>query len=277
MLSALAGKGELVLVVDGSQTGAHCCTLMISVLCKGYAIPLAWLSKSGEKGHFPEQMHLDLVAYVQQLLPECIPELCRVVFLGDGEFDGLKLRTVCKENNWEFVLRTSKDKKVDCGGEIAQIKALCPSEGEEIVFLEDACEGDNAIYWHGKGHEDPIFLLTNIELGEMACAYYRKRFKIETLFKYMKSGGFKVHKSMIETPEKIKNLLIIVCAAFIFTFSIGIALKNEDQTKIAKITRKDRTQSIHPITMARRCFEKEKKIATQIFSKLSKNFNNFFT
>lgn len=273
LLAALGGKGELVLVVDGSQTGANCCTLMISVLCKGYAIPLAWLTKSGEKGHFPEEMHLDLVAYVQQLLPES----CRVVFLGDGEFDGLKLRTACKSNGWEFVLRTAKDRKVDCGGEIAQIKTLYPLKGEEIVFLESACDGDNAIYWHGKGYKDPIFLLTNMDLGPMACEYYRRRFRIETLFKYLKSGGFKLHKSMVKAPEKVKNLLIIVAFAFIFTFSIGILLKNEAHHDIAKITRKDRLDSIHPITLAQKCFAKAKKLTTCFFSKFSKNWRDFFT
>jgi hypothetical protein len=273
ILAALGGKGELVLVVDGSQTGANCCTLMVSVLCKGYAIPLAWLTKSGEKGHFPEEMHLDLVGYVQQLLPAS----CRVVFLGDGEFDGLKLRTACKSKGWEFVVRTAKDRKVDCGGEIAQIKALCPHKGEEIVFLESACDGDNAIYWHGKGYKAPIFLLTNMDLGPMACEYYRRRFKIETLFKYLKSGGFKLHKSMVEGPEKVKNLLIVVAFAFIFTFSIGILLKIEANQVIAKITRKDRLEDIHPITLAQKCFSKALKMAACFFAKFSKNWFDFFT
>jgi hypothetical protein len=273
MLAALGRKGELVLMVDGSQTGPNCCTLMVSVLCKGYAIPLAWLTKKGEKGHFPEEMHLDLVGYVRQLLPAS----CRVVFLGDGEFDGLKLRTACKSNGWEFVLRTAKDRKVDCGGEIAQIRALCPPKGEEIVFWEDACDNDNAICWHGKGHKDPVFLLTNMDLGPMACEYYRRRFRIETLFKFLKSGGFKLHKSMIETPGKVKNLLIVVAFAFIFTFSIGIILKMEAPEAIAKITRKDRLENIHPITLAQKCFAKAKKMAIRFFSEFSKNWTDFFT
>ena len=115
---------------------------MLSVIWRGYAIPLAWLTKKGEKGHFPEDMHLDLVAVVKKI----IPPSCRAVFLGDGEFDGLKLRQACKSLKWEFVLRTSVDRKVDCGGEMAQLGLLSPLPGSEIVFLEDACDGDNAIY-----------------------------------------------------------------------------------------------------------------------------------
>jgi hypothetical protein len=44
----------------------------------------------------------------------------------------------------------------------------------------------------------PIFLMTNMNLGEMACRYYRKRFKIENLFKSMKSAVFNLYKSKVE-------------------------------------------------------------------------------
>ncbi len=40
-LQGLAAKGELVFVMDGSQTGSANTTLMLSVLCKGFAIPVA--------------------------------------------------------------------------------------------------------------------------------------------------------------------------------------------------------------------------------------------
>jgi len=97
-------------------------------------------------------MHLDLVACVEKMMPPA----CRVVLLGDGEFDGLQLRQVCKSLQWEFVLRTSVDHKVDCGGEMAPLGSLRPPTGSESVFLEDACDGDHAIYWLGKGYENPF-------------------------------------------------------------------------------------------------------------------------
>ena len=70
------------------------------------------------------------------------PRPYRVVLLGDGEFDGEQLRTTCKEAKWEFVLRTSVDRQIDCSnGEIARMDTLEPLEGEEIVFVPDACQG----------------------------------------------------------------------------------------------------------------------------------------
>jgi hypothetical protein len=77
----------LVLVMDGSCVGRGCCALMIHVLYKGRALPLAWRVRKGPKGHFPEAMHIELI----KLIAELIPEGTEVVFLGDGEFDGMHL------------------------------------------------------------------------------------------------------------------------------------------------------------------------------------------
>jgi len=90
-LQSLGAKGEIVFGIDGSQTGSVNTTLMLSVLCGGFAIPGAWVVKKGEKGHFPEEMHTDLLKLVA---PIC-PTGCRLVLLGDGELGGLRLQQWC--------------------------------------------------------------------------------------------------------------------------------------------------------------------------------------
>ncbi len=274
MLASLAKKGELVLVVDGSTTAGGCITLMLSVIWGEYAIPVAWITKKGKKGHFKESVHLDLVRCAKKVLPDG----CRVVLLGDGEFDGLELRELCKEFHWEFVLRTSTDRQVDCGGEnIGSLGSIPRLQDNESVFLESACDGDNAVFWLADGFKDPILLLTNMDLGEMACEYYRKRFKIETLFKQLKSAGFNLHKSKIKNPERVRNLIIVVAFAFIFTFCIGVILKADPPKNTGKFARKDRLKSMSPITLAQKCIKKAKKTAKIIFSDFSKNWEPLFS
>ena len=51
----------LVLVIDGSGVGRGCIALMIHVIYKGRALPLAWLVRQAPKGHFPEELHIALV------------------------------------------------------------------------------------------------------------------------------------------------------------------------------------------------------------------------
>jgi len=83
ILKALA-KQTIVLIIDGSTTASGCVTLMVSVLYKGRAIPVLWVTRKGKKGHFPEAMHIELIRAVQALIPIGADVVC----LGDGEFDG---------------------------------------------------------------------------------------------------------------------------------------------------------------------------------------------
>src|SRR3977135_4286220 len=86
----------LVLVMDGSVAGRGCMALMIHVVYKGRALPLAWRVRQGPKGHFPEDLHIAMV----ELMREVIPTGAKVVFLGDGEFDGTGLQGTRNEAGW---------------------------------------------------------------------------------------------------------------------------------------------------------------------------------
>ena len=87
MLLTCLALETLVLVMDGSGVGRACCALMIHVIYGGRALPLAWVVRQGAKGHCPESLHIELVELVREL----IPEGTKVVFLGDGEFEGTSL------------------------------------------------------------------------------------------------------------------------------------------------------------------------------------------
>ena len=271
-LQGLAAKGELVFVVDGTQTGWANTTLMLSVLCKGFAIPVAWVVKKGEKGHFPGQMHIDLLKMIAQICPS----ECRVVLLGDGEFDSRELQQWCDDNNWSFVVRTSSDRLIDFGGEIARFDSILTTR--KICFIPDALPLANAVYWKGKGHQKPLFLLTNLEVGQQACHYYKRRFKIETLFKHLKSAGFYLHKTRLKCPEKLANLIIVVAFSFVISFCMGVLIKEKEPSKsLELIVRKDRLLKITPIALAQLAIRNNCDCVLIFFSELSKNFNEIFT
>src|SRR4030095_13484379 len=83
----------LVLVMEGSGVGRGCTALMIHVVYKGRALPLAWRVRQAPKGHFPEELHIAMVA----LMREVIPAGAKVVLLGDGEFDGTRLQQTLQQ------------------------------------------------------------------------------------------------------------------------------------------------------------------------------------
>jgi len=271
-LQGVAAKGELVFVIDGSQTGHATTTLMLSVLCRGFAIPVAWVVKKGGKGHFVEEIHLDLL---QMIAPIC-PRECRVVLLGDGEFDGQALRQWCHNQGWLFVVRTSADRQIDFDGAVARFDSIQTTRS--ICFIPDALPLANAIYWRGKGHLKPLFLLTNMELGYEACHYYKLRFRIETLFKHLKSGGFYLHKTRLKCPVKVANLIIVVAFSFVFSFCMGAFIKENVPDQILEtIVRKDRLNKITPIAIAQLAIKRNCVCSLIFFSDLSKNIHEVFT
>lgn len=191
-------KGEIILVIDGSETAGCCIPLMLSFVWGNYAIPLAQVTREGKRGHFPEQLHLDSLKQVYHFFGSAQ----RIVLPGGGEFDRVKLRAWCNGNAWEFVLRTSKNHLVYFGDEVATLCELSTTISPRFAFLEDATEDGHAITWQGKGHSWPIYLRINMNLGAMACQYYRKRFKIDNSFKFLKSAGFNFHKSRVKGAER---------------------------------------------------------------------------
>lgn len=271
-LKGLAAKGEIVFIIDGSQTGHETTSLMLSVLCRGFAIPVAWIVKKGKKGHFSEEMHLDLL----KMIASVCPSGCKIVLLGDGEFDGEALRQWCISRQWAFVVRTSCDRLIDFDGEIARFDTIRTTRS--ICIIPNALPLANAVFWHGKKHAKPLFLLTNLELGREACQYYKRRFKIETLFKHLKSAGFYLHKTRLKCPLKVSNLIIVVAFSFIFSFCMGAFIKERITfSTIETWVRADRLKRISPIAIAQIAIKQNAECVLIFFSELSKNFQSVFT
>jgi len=239
LLSVLCDR-QIAIVIDGSVVARNCITLMASVVYKNRALPICWLVLTGSKGHLEELVHIELV----NRLKEVIPDETTVVLLGDGEFDGSNLVKTVKSYGWHFVLRTSKNRILIENDDSFSFRNVCPLYNEEYFHIpdtrfaqEDSPQFD-AIVWHNKKYENPIYLVTDIELAQESLYWYRKRFKIETMFSDKKSRGFNIHKSHISNPERVARLLIAAALAYIFIIYFGILATHNAYVK--KIHRGDR-------------------------------------
>jgi hypothetical protein len=100
----------LSFVIDGSQMGKNHVALMLSVVYKKRSIPLYRVIKKGKKGHFPTEMHLELVQKAADMLNSLMRKDMPITLLGDGEFDSVDLQKLCrKELGWNYVFRTAND------------------------------------------------------------------------------------------------------------------------------------------------------------------------
>ena len=273
ILEKVAKKLEMIFVIDGSQIGNHT-VLMISVLWQNMAIPIIWTLRKGEKGHFLEEMHVELL----NQLAAFVPKNCRCVLLGDGEFDGFDLRDVCLKNTWEFVLRTTKNRKIKLDDEIGHASDAYPFPNEEVFMIPDAVDGINLICWHKSTYDKPIYLLTNMDLDLMACEYYKRRFEIENMFKRMKSQGFNIDKTRITETDRLDRLLMVTCAAYLLLSEFGRFLKETYSPKeLEHIVCKDRLPKMTFLTIAWKAIKADLQLALNFFSEISKNTQWLFT
>ena len=220
----------LVLVMDVSGVGRGCCALMIHVVYHGRALPLAWVVRQCPKGHAPEALHIELV----ELVSELIPEGTKVVFLGDGEFDGIDLQDTMNDFGWFYACRTAKSTVATWEDVTFNLDLLGDSikpghliELKEVQFTRDAYGPVMVLCCWAKGEIEPLYLVSNISLAEEAIKYYKKRFRIETFFSDQKSRGFNIQKSHLEDCQRLSRLLIASCLAYIWIVYLGSLWKTE--------------------------------------------------
>lgn len=230
----------LVLVIDGSDAGRGCLALVLGVVYKQRALPIAWLVVKGSKGHLPEDLHVALVEQVQPMLPQG----AQVIFLGDGEFDGTTLQATVEGFEWDYVCRTAKNTVLFEDGQRFTFAELGIEPGEpplslpDVTFTHEQYGPVHAIAWWRKGCKKPIYLVTNMVLAEEACYWYAKRYRIETFFSDQKSRGFHLHKSHLADPLRLARLMMAACLAYIWIIYVGALAHLEEW--IGVIHRTDR-------------------------------------
>jgi len=230
----------LRLVMDGSQIGRGCMVLMVSVLYKKRALPLAWIVYEGKKGHTTGQRHVEALTKVELLLPTN----CQVILLGDAEYDTTEMQQwVQKKDNWDYILRTSPQIYVQDGSQSQPIGDYPLQKGQvfqrhEVGFTQQASISVTLVGWWSSRYDEPIYLVTSLSNGYQACKYYRRRFQIETFFSDQKSRGFHIHKSHLADPNRLSRLLLAACLAYIWMVGQGLLVIAEKKTGL--IDRTDR-------------------------------------
>jgi hypothetical protein len=234
------GLPEIVLAMDGSAVGRGCAALTVNVIYKKRALPLAWVVREGGKGNFKEEDHICLIRQVYDMMPESGK---RVVFPGDGEFDGTGLQETLNSMGWFYVCRTSPNTTYYLDGEKYQtdtVACFMPpgfhSSVKNVLFTGKKYGPVTIIRWWEK--KEPVFLVTNMKSAGDACEYYSKRFRIETFFSDQKSRGFNIHKSHLSDPERLRRLMIAACLAYIWIVFLGTLAVKQGWDKI--IHRTDR-------------------------------------
>lgn len=223
---ASLGLSEYRLSIDTSQVGRNCLLLTIGLVYKQRAIPLVWTVFKGKKGHSSAATQLALLQRVKALLPT----EAQVILTGDGEFDGTEIVTWLEaQPTWHYACRTAKNTKVRASKSVAEhaLADIAPPAGQSrqlnrLYFTQKEVGPVNiAFIWHEEKQEH-IYLVTSATTLEQTRRWYKRRFKIETLFADSKSRGFGLDKSGIRHAQRMERFVMAVFIAYIWMIYLGV-------------------------------------------------------
>jgi hypothetical protein len=277
LLQGLADHGPLLVAIDGSEVGKGCMALMVSVVWRKRALPVCWLVRKGKKGHMSVDLHLQVL----QQLAGLLPDNSQAVLLGDGEFDSDQLQAFCEKQHWKYVLRTAKSTTLTTAeGETLAIGELYPMPAhdhwliEGVGFTQKGYGPVNCLVWHSRHHNEPIYLVSNLEWAKDIMDYYSRRFSIETIFGDIKSRGFNIHKVRIDQPQRLSVLLIVICIAFLLVFALATFQTNLQQY-LPRFLRKDRINAYSFFQIGLRGFRFFINQHLKIFPQYVNNYQQF--
>lgn len=275
----------LVIVIDGSQIGKNHAVLMVSVVWRGRGIPIFWFVKEGGKGHFKIEDHVHVIEEGLKILREIIPFEIPITVLGDGEFDGIPLQEIVLANGCNYVLRTACNTVLYDENEAFKPQNVEIPQRHNILFIENVeftlkrFKYVNFIAWHDtKKHEEPIYLVSNLNCPRDIIEYYDLRYSIECLFKDLKSTAFNIHKTRLTKTDEIHVLVMIAALAFILLTVFAVRYDSTKWRKKVQRCRKDR-KVLSFFTFANRLLKYfvDYEVDFNFSFQFSKNFANKFS
>ena len=245
-MQASLGNETAYLLIDCTQAGKKCRTLLIGLAYHGTVLPIVWKTVKGNKGHVTGELHRTLLEQVYPLFRYHR----RVVVLGDAEFSNEKVIGWLLKVNWDFVLRfqssyllqTTPDGEWQSARALYQAAGLQPGQVRHwagVTFTQSHQFADlNVTAQWAEGEDEVICLVSTLPASEQPHVVYEMRYWIETLFGNHKSRGFQLARTHMTTPEHIDRLVLVLAIATCLTLGLGTHLILIGQTH--QVDRADR-------------------------------------
>jgi hypothetical protein len=226
------GNETAYLLIDCTQAGRKCRTLLIGLAYHGTVLPLVWKTLKGKKGHVKGQFQKELLNQIHRQFQHCR----QVIVLGDAEFSNEPVINCLKPKIWGFVfhfqsnylIQLEKDGPWQSALSIYETADLKPGQVKhwQIVGFTEAHQIPNltmTVHWE-EGCKEPLCLISNLAPDEQPHLIYDMRYWVETLFGNCKSRGFQLARTHMTTPEHIDRLILGLAIATCLALGLGTHL-----------------------------------------------------
>jgi hypothetical protein len=243
-MHAALGQETAYVILDCTQAGPKCRTLVAGLVYHGTVLPIGWKSYQGKKGHLTAENHRDLLVEIWPYLRHHH----QVIVLGDAEFSSQPVIAWLRQKQWDFVLRFQYRYQVQLDGEWETMLTVYQRAGlkaGQVMHWEKASftqkhKLDNCtltVHW-GSGEDEPISLVSSLPASFEPHLVYELRSSIETLFGNNKSRGFQFARTHITEPEQLDRLFLVLAIATCLMLGLGTHLFIIGHSKV--VDRSDR-------------------------------------
>jgi hypothetical protein len=226
---------QLALALDATLDRTRHAALVVSVLYRGCAIPVAWAilpanTKGAWKPYLPRLL---------RLLWRAVPREMSVLVLVDrGLWSPAVWRRVCRLG-WHPLCRLrNRTVWMPEGRRRRNARTLVPGPGHAYVGWGRAHDyggkrqwGTLLVVWD-HGEDEPWVLLTNLRPEQVGLGWYGLRMWIEVGFKALKSLAWEWEKTRRSDPVRVSRFFLVVSVATLWTLATGTRVEDAQRAKL---------------------------------------------
>jgi hypothetical protein len=215
----------LALAVDATTLGDRLVVLVVSLLYRGCALPVAWHVRAGNT---PGAWQTEWTRLLTLLAP-AVPAEREVIVLADRGLYARWLFQHIVSLHWHPFLRINQGAKFcpQQTGIWVWLGALVPHcrctwQGAGQAFISPTCRLTCTLVacWDERSQE-PWFILTDLAPKHSSPAWYALRMWIEHGFKCLKSGGWQWQQTRTTDPERAERVWLALAVATLWVVAVG--------------------------------------------------------
>ena len=229
-------SGRLALAVDPTLKGDDTTAIVISVVYRSCAIPVAWrIRRANRPGSW-----IDPIAELLRELAPAVPEEMTVVVLCDRGLTSPQLWQQIVAQGWHPYMRYPKSITFcAAGGRRLPARAFVPRPDTAWVGRGTAFGGPTAkrrctlrAVWYAE-QEEPWIILTDLPPEAVGVSWYALRCWIELGFQAVKSLGWKWDKTRRTDPARVSRHWLVLSVATLLTLAYGTRVEDATDRRVA--------------------------------------------
>ncbi len=217
---------RLALALDATSLGDRFTVLSISVVYRGSACPVAWKIMQANVRHAWKPEWIALLRLFQTL----VPADWTVIVMSDRGLYAHWLFQEIVAVGWHPLMRITRRGKFRRNGSRSSIPvaAFVPNVGQRwqgrgVAFPTRPRRRLNCTLlacWE-PGHEEPWFVVTDLEPDQSETLWYGMRGWIEHGFKLLKSQGWQWQMTRMTDPDRASRLWLVLAVATRYVLAVG--------------------------------------------------------